>query len=136
MSAVIFLFCFGILERQEARLSLLSSKSDNNNKLWLTFGFSYLFFSHYENYVYKFNVWFTPARTPFISGLKSRVLKLQFFNLKMMMKNGLDFFFEIHRAPSEIPANLPGQFSLSGQIFLHWAAVTLKGLGEFQNKKF
>ena len=24
----------------------------------------------------------------------------------------------------------------SGQIFLHWAAVTLKGLGEFQNKKF
>ena len=53
-----------------------------------------------------------------------------------MMKNGLDFFFEIHQAPSEIPANLPGQFSLSGQIFLHWAAVTLKGLGEFQNKKF
>ena len=40
-------------------------------------------------------------------------------------------FFEIHRAPSEIP----GQFSLSGQIFLHCAAVTLKGLGEFQNKK-
>ena len=46
------------------------------------------------------------------------------------------FLFEIHRAPSEIPANLPGQFSLSGQIFLHWAAVTLKGLGKFQNKKF
>jgi hypothetical protein len=54
----------------------------------------------------------------------------------MLMKNGLDFFFEIHRAPSEIPASLPGQFSLSGQIFLHWAAVTLKGLGEFQKKKF
>ena len=50
-----------------------------------------------------------------------------------MMKNGLDFFFEIPRAPSEIPANLPGQFSLSGQIFLHWAAAT-KGFGEFQNK--
>jgi hypothetical protein len=29
---------------------------------------------------------------------------------------------------------VPGQFSLSGQIFLHWAAATLKGLGEFQNK--
>ena len=41
----------------------------------------------------------------------------------MMVKSGLDFFyFEIHRAPSEIPANLPGQFSLSGQIFLHWTA--------------
>ena len=53
-----------------------------------------------------------------------------------MVKSGLDFFyFEIHRAPSEIPANLPGQFSRSGQIFLHWAAATLKGLGEFQNKK-
>ena len=52
------------------------------------------------------------------------------------MKNDLEFFyFEIHRAPSEIPANLPCQFSLTGQIFLHWAAATLKGLGEFQNKK-
>ena len=52
-----------------------------------------------------------------------------------MMKNGLNFFFEIHRAPSEIPANRPGQFSLCGHIFLHCEAVTLKGLGEFQNKK-
>ena len=41
----------------------------------------------------------------------------------MMVKSGLEFFyFEILRAPSEIPANLPGQFSRSGQIFLHWAA--------------
>ena len=54
-----------------------------------------------------------------------------------MMKSSIEFFyFDIHRAPSEIPASLPGQFSLSGQTFLHWAAVTLKGLGEFQNKKF
>ena len=54
-----------------------------------------------------------------------------------MVKSGLEFFyFEIHRAPSEIPANLPGQFSPSGQIFLHWAAATLKGLGEFQDKNF
>ena len=53
----------------------------------------------------------------------------------MMMKNGLEFFFEIHRALSEVPANLLGQFSLSRQIFLHWAAVTLKGLCEFQNKQ-
>ena len=67
----------------------------------------------------------TPARTLSISGLKSRVFKLQ----------SRIFYFEIHRAPSEIPANLPGQFCLSWQIFLHWAAATLKGLGEFQNKK-
>ena len=45
------------------------------------------------------------------------------------------FYFEILVAPSEIPANLPGQFSLSGQLFLHWAAATLKGLVGFQNKK-
>ena len=35
----------------------------------------------------------TPARTLFISGLKSRVLKLPFFYLKMMVKSGLDFLF-------------------------------------------
>ena len=55
------------------------------------------------------------------------------------MKSGLEFFyFEILLAPSEKPANLPGQFSLSRQIFLHWAwaAATLKGLVGFQNKKF
>jgi hypothetical protein len=48
----------------------------------------------------------------------------------MMVKRGLEiFFFEIPRAPSEIPANHPGQFSLSEQIFLHWAAATLKARG-------
>ena len=46
------------------------------------------------------------------------------------------FYFEIHGAPSEIPASLPGQFSLSGQICMQWAAATLKGLAEFQNKNF
>jgi hypothetical protein len=53
------------------------------------------------------------------------------FGEKWFRKN----YFEIQRWPSEIPASLPGQFSLSGQIILHWAAATLKGLGEFQNKK-
>ena len=34
-----------------------------------------------------------------------------------MMKSDLDFFyFEVILVPTEIPANLPGQFSLSGQI--------------------
>ena len=49
----------------------------------------------------------------------------------MMIKSGLDFFhFEIPQWPSEIPVNLPGQVSPSGQIFLHLAAATLKGLVE------
>ena len=42
----------------------------------------------------------TPARTLSISGLKSWVLKLPFFNLKMMLKNGLDFFFFFWNPPS------------------------------------
>ncbi len=79
---------------------------------------------------------FTLAGTLSINGLKSRVLKLPFLLKNDSEKWSKIFYFEIHRAPSEIPANLPGQFSLSGQIFLHWAAATLKGLGEFQNKKF
>ena len=50
-----------------------------------------------------------------------------------MVKSGLDFFcFEIQQAPSEIATKLPDH---SGQIFLHWAAATLKGLSEFQNKQ-
>ena len=42
----------------------------------------------------------------------------------------------IRDIPHHLPANLPGQFSLFGQMFLHWAAATLKGQVEFQNKKF
>ena len=47
----------------------------------------------------------------------------------MVMKSGLHsfFYFEILLAPSELHANLPGQFSLSRQLFLQWAAATLKG---------
>ena len=38
----------------------------------------------------------------------------------MMVKSGLVFYLEILLAPLELPANLPGQFSLSGKLFLHW----------------
>ena len=63
-------------------------------------------------------------------------LEITIFGVKMMVKSGLDFFFfEILRAPSEIPASLPGQFSHYGQIFLLWAAATLKEHVGFQNKK-
>ena len=70
---------------------------------------------------------------PIFATLEIRILnELHYFRslynivlLKLVLK---------HIHPSEFPANLPGQFSLSGQLFLHWAA-TLKGLVEFQNKK-
>ena len=36
-----------------------------------------------------------------------------------MVKSGPEKkYFQIPRVPSEIPVNLPGQFSLSGQIFI------------------
>ena len=75
----------------------------------------------------------TPARTHSISGLKSRVLKLTFFSLKMMVKSGLEFILKF---TEPLQANLLGQFSLSGQIFLHRAAATLKAIVEFQNNFF
>ena len=44
----------------------------------------------------------TPARTHFITGLKSRVLKLSFLTLKEGEKWSRIFYFEIHRAHSEL----------------------------------
>ena len=82
------------------------------------------FFSHAAD------SWLTPPRMVRIS-LKSWN---DHFLLKMMVKSGLEKkYFEIPRAPSKVPANQPGQFSLSGQIFLDWAAATLKEHVEFQN---
>ena len=78
----------------------------------------------------------TPPRTPRISGLKSQILEPTFWAKSGGENWSRIFYFEILLAPSEIPANLPGQFSPSGQILLHWAAATLKGLVGFQNKKF
>ena len=43
--------------------------------------------------IYK--ILLTPARTLSISGLKSRVLKLSFLNLKMMVKSGLEFILKL-----------------------------------------
>ena len=42
------------------------------------------------------------------------------------------FHFDILLAPSDIYANLLWPFRAD---ILHWAAATLKGLAEFQNKK-
>ena len=72
----------------------------------------------------------TPARTLSISELKISSLEIIIFELKNDVKKWSRIYFEIHQRP----AKLPGQFGHSGQIFLHWAAATLKGLGQFQNK--
>ena len=70
----------------------------------------------------------------FYKWTKISSLEIIIFELKNDGKKWSRIYFEIHRAPSEIPAKLPGQFGHSGQKFLHWEAATLKGLGEFQNK--
>ena len=110
-------------------------KTDETDMAWKNKGIYIRFALIYSkallvSYLYEF----TPARTLSISGLKSRVLKLSFLSLQMMVKSGLEFILKFTE-PSEIPAKLPGQFGHFGQMFLHWAAATLKGHGEFQNKK-
>ena len=54
----------------------------------------------------------------FYKWTKTSSLQIDIFGLKMTVKSGLDFFyFEIHPAPSEIPANRPNQINLFGQTF-------------------
>ena len=66
----------------------------------------------------KFPLVPTPARTHSIRGLKSRVLKLTFFYFENDGKKWSGIYFEIHRALSEMPANLPGPNSaLLGRFF-------------------
>ena len=86
-----------------------------------------------SRYLQKCRRFILMGHTHRIGGVKSE----QHFWLKSdCEKWSRTFYFEIPLAPSEIPANLPGQFSLSEQIFLHLAAATLKGLVQLQNKKF
>ena len=64
----------------------------------------------------------TPART---------------FDLKMTVNSGLEFFiFKFTEPLQRFLLTCQANSAFQGQIFLHWAAVTLKGLVEFQNKKF
>ena len=76
-------------------------------------------FHHLESETFKYNSFilleFTPLRTPRIR-TKISDLETTIFESNVMVKSGL-FYFEILLAPSELPANLLGQFSLSGQLF-------------------
>ena len=52
----------------------------------------------------------------------------------MTVKSGLEFsYFEILRDPSEIPANLPGQFSHYGRADIF---ALVRSNSEFYNQKF
>ena len=76
----------------------------------------------------------TPARTLFISGLKSQVLKLSFLSLKMMVKSGLEFILKLTQPLQScccpVQKFCPERMNWSGRL----EGTYLKGLGEFQNK--
>ena len=61
----------------------------------------------------------------FYKWTKISSLEIIIFELKNDGKKWSRLYFEIDLASAETPANLPGQFGQSGQIFLHWAAATL-----------
>jgi hypothetical protein len=49
--------------------------------------------------------------------IKILTLEMTIFDLNLMVKSGLElFYYDFLHAPSKITANLPGQFSHSGQI--------------------
>ena len=63
----------------------------------------------------------TPARSHSISGLKSRVLKLTFFWLKMVVKSGLELFIFKFTEPLQscccpVQKNLPSRAELAWQV--------------------
>ena len=63
----------------------------------------------------------TPARTLSISGLKSRVLKLSFLSLKMMVKSGLEFILKFteplqrYLLSSQANSAILGRYFCTGQ---------------------
>ena len=75
---------------------------------------------------------FTPARTLSISGLKSRVLKLSFLSLKMMVKSGLEFILKftepLQRYLLSCQANsaILGRYFCTGQQQLWRGSVNFK----------
>ena len=62
----------------------------------------------------------TPVRTHSISGRKSRVMKLPFFSLKMMVKSGLEFILKLTEPLQScccpVQKNLPGRAELAWQV--------------------
>ena len=60
---------------------------------------------------------YTPARTHSISGLKSRVLKLTFSSLKMMVKSGLEFILKLTEPLQRYLLTCQANSALLGRYF-------------------
>ena len=102
--------------------------------------FSMFWFSNFQYAYLQINKsMLTAIANRQLSGLNQRVLKqtLTSWNDNFWLKNDVEEWsrvsFEILHASSKIPVKLPGQFSFSKHIFLHWAAATLKERNGFQN---
>ena len=76
------------------------------------------------------------SQNSFYKWTKILSLEITIFYLKMMVKSGLDFFFEMPPAPSELLLPSAKISAQNGRIGLAAQQVSLKGLGEFQNKEF
>ena len=52
-----------------------------------------------------------------------------------MVKSGLEFILKFTEPLQRYLLSCQANSAILGRYFLHWGAATLKGLGEFQNKK-
>ena len=103
---------------------LLSYFETFQSYLWRLEPFGFLMHVRYDQV--------TPARTLSISGLKSRVLKLSFLSLKMMVKSGLEFILKLteplQRYLLSCQANsaILGRYFCTGQQQLWRGSVNFK----------
>ena len=67
-----------------------------------------------------------------MSGLKSRVLKLQFFNLKMIMKNGLDIFLKSNEPLQRYLLRCLANSAFLGRFFCSGQQLLWRGLVNFK----
>ena len=76
------------------------------------------------------------SQNSFNKWTKISSLEITIFDLKMMVKSGLEFFILKFTKPLQRYLLICQANSVFlGRFFLHWAAATLKRLGEFQNKR-
>ena len=74
----------------------------------------------------------TPARTLSISGLKSRVLKLSFLSLQMMLKSGLEFILKLTEPLQRYLLSCQANSAFLGRYFCTGQQQLLRGSVNFK----
>ena len=77
---------------------------------------------------------FTPVRTHSISGLKSRVMKLSFLSLKMMVKSGLEFILKLTEPLQRYLLSCQANSAILGRHFCTGQQQLWRGSGDFKIK--